>query len=79
MDAGGFLGGPFAAGAAPAGGLLFGQNNCAVRFALFAEAHGYGVGGVNFEEVVDASRKRRAMQAAAEQFGIRTSGIRSMW
>jgi hypothetical protein len=77
-DAGGFFGEPFAAGAAASGGLFFGENDGAVGLALFAELHGDGIGGIHFEEMVDAARERRAEQAMAESCGTRMSGARSM-
>ena len=58
MDARGFFGEPFASGAAAAGGLFFGENDGAVRLAGFAELHGDVVGGVDFEEMVDARARR---------------------
>src|SRR4029077_6784156 len=57
MYAGGFFGKPFASGAATSGGLFFGENHDTVRFAGFAELHGDGVGGVDFEEMIDAARE----------------------
>ena len=65
MNAGGFFGEPFASSATASGGLFFGENDGAVGLALFAELHGDGIGGIHFEEMVDAARERRAEQAVA--------------
>ncbi len=62
MNAGGFFGKPFAAGAAASGGLFLGENDGAVRFAGFAELHGDVVGRIDFEEMIDAAREGRAMR-----------------
>ena len=67
IDARGFFGCPRAAGAAAAGRLLFGEHDGAVRLARFAEVHGDGVRRIDFEEVVDAARERRAVEAMAQQ------------
>jgi len=67
MYAGGFFGKPFASGAAAPGRLFFGENDGAVGFAGFAELHGHGVGGVDFEEMVDAAREGCARELVAEK------------
>ena len=67
MDARGFFGKPFASGAAASGGLFFGENDGAVRLAGFAELHGDVVGGVDFEEMVDAAREGCARELVAEK------------
>ena len=67
MYAGGFFGKPFASGAATSSGLFFGENDGAVRLAGFTELHGDGVGGVDFEEMIDAARERRSRELVAEE------------
>src|ERR1700720_4497168 len=59
MNSGGFFGKPFASGAAPSGGLFFGENDGAVGLAGFAELHGHRVGRIDFEEGIDAARGYR--------------------
>ena len=63
---GGFFGGPRAAGAAAAGGLFFGDHDGAVRLARFAQLHRDRVRRIDFEEMKDAARERRAVKAMAE-------------
>ena len=67
MNARGFFRMPFASSAAASGGLFLGENDGAVRLARFAELHGDGIGGVDFEEMVDAARERCAGKLVAEK------------
>ena len=67
MNARGFFGKPCASGAATSGGLFFGENDSAVGFAGFAELHGDVVGGIDFEEMVDAARESCAGESVAEK------------
>src|SRR6202040_1445540 len=67
MNSGGFFGKPFASGAAPSGGLFFGENDGAVGLAGFAELHGHSVGRIDFEEVIDAAREGRPRELTAEE------------
>ena len=45
-----------------------------MRLAIFAEVHGDGIGRVNFEKVVNAARKRRAVEAVAQE--LRNENVR---
>ena len=74
INPGRFLRGPRAAGAASAGGLLLGEDDGAVRLARFAQAHGDGVRGIGFEEMVDAARERRAVESMAQH--LRSENVR---
>lgn len=67
MDSRGFLGKPFAPGAATSGGLFFGENDSAVRLAGFAKLHCHIVGRVDFKEVIDAAREGRPRELTAEE------------
>jgi len=67
MNARGFFGKPFASGAATSSGLFFGKNDGAVRLAGFTELHGDGVGGIDFEEMIDAARERRSRELVAKE------------
>ena len=67
MDACGFFGKPFASGAAASGGLFFGEDDGAVRFAGFAELHGDIVRRIDFEEMIDAAREGCSRELVAEK------------
>jgi hypothetical protein len=67
MNASGFLRKPFASGATASGGLFFGENHNTVRFAGFAELHGDGVGGIDFEEMIDAAREGGSCELVAKK------------
>ena len=54
VDAVGFFRMPGMTGAAAPGGLFLGDHEGAVRFALFSQLHGDGIGGINLEKMVDA-------------------------
>ena len=54
-------------GASASCGLFFSQNDGAVRLAAFAELHRDGIGGINFEVVIDAASEGCAEQAVAEE------------
>jgi len=67
MNASGFFGKPFASGAAASSGLFFGENDGAVGFACFAELHGNVIGGIDFEEMIDAAGEGGARELVAEK------------
>lgn len=60
MYSGGFFGDPCSSSTPAACGLFFGQHDGAVGFAPLAEMHGHGIGGVNFEVVIDAATEGSA-------------------
>ena len=69
-----FLRDPFSSRPPAPRGLLFGQHDRAVRLAGFAQIHRHRVRRINFEKMINASRKRCAGQPVTQQ--LRRQNIR---